>query len=166
MSVGLDRALIGLVDQVDRLEVIRRWQYLLDRAFRVPGTGIRFGWDPIVGLVPWVGDVLTALFACTLIVQAHQMRVPRVVQLRMLINVAVDVLVGLVPFVGDVADIFWKANTRNLALIERHAAEPRPATLGDWAFVAGVLAIVLAVAVVPIAVMYWLLHAVLHRPLI
>jgi hypothetical protein len=113
-----------------------------------------------------VGDFLTALFACTLIVQAHQMRVPRVIQLRMLINVAIDVLVGLVPFVGDVADVFWKANTRNLALIERHAAEPRPATLADWAFVAGVLASILAVALVPIAVLYWLLHAVLHRPFI
>jgi hypothetical protein len=94
------------------------------------------------------------------------MRVPRVVQVRMLINVAIDVLVGLVPFVGDVADVFWKANTRNLALIERHAAEPRPATLADWVFVAGVIGLVLAVALVPIAVLYWLLHAVLHRPLI
>jgi hypothetical protein len=148
------------------MQALRAWQRLLDSAFRVPGTRIRFGWDPIIGLLPWVGDLLTALFSCALIAHAHQMRVPKVVQLRMLINVGIDVLVGIVPVAGDVADVFWKANTRNLALLERHARAPQPATLADWLFVAGVLLAVLAIALVPIAVMYWLLHAVLHRPLI
>src|SRR5215216_6665502 len=147
------------------MQALRTWQRLLDNAFRVPGTSIRFGWDPIVGLIPWAGDVLTALFSCVLILQAHRMRVPRVVQLRMLMNVGIDVLVGIVPFAGDVADVFWKANTRNMALIERHAAQPQPATAGDWLFVVGVLSAILLIALVPIAVMYWLLHAVIHRPL-
>jgi hypothetical protein len=153
-------------DHFARLQRLRDWQRLLDTAFRVPGTGIRFGWDPIVGLVPWAGDFLTALFACVLIAQAHQMRVPKIVQLRMLMNVGIDLLVGVVPLVGDVADIFWKANTRNLALIERHAASPRPATAGDWLFVLGVCAAIVLIALIPVAVMYWLLHAVIHRPLI
>ena len=60
---------------------------------------------------------------------------PRVVQLRMLLNVGIDLLVGLVPFVGDVADVFWKSNTKNMALLERHAAQPGPASRGDWLFV-------------------------------
>jgi hypothetical protein len=146
------------------MQAIRAWQQLLDSAFRIPGTPIRFGWDPIVGLVPWVGDVATALFACALIVQAHQMRVPRVVQLRMLINVAADVLLGLVPILGDVADVFWKANARNMQLLERHAAQAQPATLADYAFVGAVLASVLAVAALPLAVMYWLLNVLFQRP--
>ena len=84
------------MDHSARLETLREWQRLLDSAFRVPGTGIRFGWDPLIGLIPWVGDALTALLGCALIVQAHQMRVPRVVQLRMLMNVGIDLLVGVV----------------------------------------------------------------------
>src|SRR5262249_40104928 len=122
-----------------RMHALRGLKRLLDEAFRVPGTGIRFGWDPIIGLVPWVGDALTALFSCAIIVQAHQMRVPKIVQLRMLFNVGIDVLVGIVPVVGDVADVFWKSNTKNFALLERHAAEPRPASAGDWVFVGGVV---------------------------
>lgn len=145
---------------------LRAWQRMLDSAFRVPGTRVRFGWDPIIGLVPWAGDVAGALLACVLIVQAHQLRVPRVVQLRMLINVAADVLLGLVPIVGDVADIFWKANTRNMQLLERHAAPPRPATAADYVFVCLVVGSVLAVAAVPLAMMYWLLHVVFQRPFI
>jgi hypothetical protein len=101
-----------------------------------------------------------------LVAQAHQMRLPRVVQLRMVMNVGIDVLVGLVPLAGDVADVFWKANARNMAILEAHAANPRPASAADWLFVLGILALVLLVALIPIAVMYWLLHAILQRPLI
>lgn len=149
-----------------RMLVLRGWQRLLDTAFRVPGTSIRFGWDPILGLIPWAGDVVTALFACALIVQAHQMRLPRVLQIRMLLNVAADVLIGLVPFLGDVADVFWKANSRNMRMIERHVAEPRPATFGDYLFVAVVLAAVVFVAAVPLVLLYWLVDVLVQRALV
>ena len=89
------------MDHQQRLESLRKLKRLLDEVFRVPGTNIRFGWDPVIGLLPWVGDVVTALFSCAIIFQAHRMRLPRVVQLRMLINVAVDVLAGIVPVIGD-----------------------------------------------------------------
>jgi hypothetical protein len=146
------------VDHARRLDALRGLKRLLDEAFRIPGTGIRFGWDPIIGLVPWIGDALTAILSCAIIVQAHHMRVPRVVQLRMLMNVAIDMLVGVVPIVGDAADVLWKSNTRNFALLERHAAAHRPATPGDWLFVAAVLIAVVAVALVPLFVLYWLVH--------
>ena len=140
------------------LEGLRSLKRLLDEAFRVPGTNIRFGWDPIIGLVPWVGDLLTALFSCAIIVQAHRMRLPRVVVVRMLMNVGLDVLIGVVPIVGDAADVFWKSNTMNFALLERHAAEVRPPTSGDWLFVAGVIGAVLAMAILPLVVLYWLVQ--------
>ena len=139
------------------MAALRRIQWLLDQAFRVPGTPVRFGWDAIVGVVPWAGDVLTALLGGAILVHAHQVRVPRVVQARMLINLAIDLIVGLVPFAGDVADVFWKANTKNMALLERHAASPGPATTGDWWFVWFVLAILGALASLPVVVVYWLL---------
>jgi hypothetical protein len=142
-----------------RMQALRSLQRLLDDAFRVPGTNLRFGWDPLVGLIPWVGDALTAIFSCAIILQANHMRVPRVVQLRMLMNVAIDVVVGVVPLLGDVADLAWKSNTKNFALLERHAAEARPPTVGDWLFVTGVLAAVLVIAIAPLVVLYWLVHA-------
>jgi len=140
------------------MAALRSLQRLLDDAFRVPGTSIRFGWDPLIGLVPWVGDVLTAVFSCAIIVQAHHLGVPRVVQFRMLMNVAIDVVVGAIPLFGDVADVFWKSNAKNFALLERHAAQVQPATAADWLFVTGIIAAVVLIAAVPLIVMYWLVH--------
>jgi hypothetical protein len=145
---------------MDALRSMKRW---LDEAFRVPGTAIRFGWDPVIGLVPWVGDLLTALFSSAIILQAHQMRLPRVVILRMLFNVAIDLVVGVVPLFGDVADAFWKSNTMNFALLERHADEVRPPSAGDWLFVIGVIAVIVVIALIPLLVLYWLGSMLLHR---
>ena len=157
------------------MTTLRSLQRLLDDAFRVPGTNIRFGWDPVIGLVPWIGDVLTAVFSFAIILQAHHLRVPRVVQLRMVINVAIDVLVGVIPFIGDVADVFWKSNRKNFALLERHArlrspgagasvgaraAEATGATAGDWLFVIGVFVVVVLIAAVPLVVLYWIVHVI------
>jgi hypothetical protein len=146
-----------------RLQALRRLQWFLDEAFRVPGTSIRVGWDPIIGLVPWVGDLLTALLSCAIVLHAHQMRLPRNVQLRMLMNVAIDLVVGAIPVVGDAADAFWKSNSMNMALLERHADEVRPASAGDWLFVAGIIAAVVAIALVPLVVLYWVGSVLLHR---
>jgi uncharacterized protein DUF4112 len=106
------------------------------------------------------------VMSCALVMQAHRMRVPRVVQLRMLLNVGIDLVVGIVPFFGDVADVFWKSNTKNLALLERHAGVARPATSGDWVFVVSIIVGILLIAAVPVIVMYWVMHALLGRPLV
>src|SRR5262245_17968113 len=143
------------MDSDARRQALRRWQRLLDSAFRIPGTRVRFGWDPIIGLIPWVGDVAAALMAGALIVEAHRRRLPRVVQIRMLLHVCIDVLVGLVPFVGDVADVFWKANARNLDLLEHHTQGPRPATTGDWFFVLALVLGALMIALLPFLLLYW-----------
>lgn len=144
-----------LVDDRTRVEALRRLKYLLDDAFRVPGTSLRFGWDPIIGFVPWLGDMLTTLLSCAILVQAYRMRIPRIVQCRMLLNTVMDTAVGMVPFAGDVADAFFKSNTRNFALLERHAGEPRPATAGDWLFVTAIALIVIAIVLAPLVVVYW-----------
>jgi Domain of unknown function (DUF4112) len=141
-----------------RLHALRWLQRLLDQAFRVPGTDVRFGWDPLIGAVPWLGDALTALLSCAMIVQAHRMRVPRVVQLRMLVNVGIDLVLGIIPLLGDVADVFWKSNTRNFALLERHASAPGAAAPGDWIFAIGLIAAVITIALAPLFVLYWLVH--------
>lgn len=108
------------LDRARRIELLRRWSRLMDSAYRVPGTRIRFGWDPIVGLVPGFGDVATASFALTILYHAYLLGVPKVVMGRMLLNILLDLAVGLVPFAGDIADVAWKSNSANLALLERH----------------------------------------------
>lgn len=107
----------------------------MDSAYRVPGTSIRFGWDPIVGLVPGVGDAATASVAVAILYHAHLLGVPRVVLARMLLNTLVDLVIGIVPLAGDVADIAWKSNSRNFALLERHQRPGVRPSSGDWAVV-------------------------------
>ena len=88
------------------------------------------------------------------------MAVPRVVQLRMLLNVMIDVLIGLVPVAGDIADVFWKSNAKNMALLERHALGPQRPTPGDWLFVLGILLAIVAVAALPLIVVYWIVRMI------
>ena len=144
--------------QERRLEALRGAARLLDSAFEIPGTGYRIGLDPIVGLMPLVGDLFSPLFTIALLWQARDLALPRVVQLRMLFNVAIDTLVGMVPIAGDLFDFAWKANNMNMALLDRHAYEERRASPGDWAFVVLAVVVLLVIASVPLLLAGWLLH--------
>jgi hypothetical protein len=139
------------------LAALRKWSVLLDSAFRVPGTRITFGLDPVLGLVPGLGDLTTPVFSVLLLLHAVRVRIPRVVQLRMLLNAAIDLGIGALPLVGDLFDVAWKANVRNLALLERHARPGAKADPSDWVFVLIVLALLAAVAVIPLLFTAWLL---------
>lgn len=133
-----------------QLERLRQWSHLLDQAFRIPGTNIRFGWDVIVGLVPGIGDLSSPIFGALILVQAYRLRVPRLVQARMVINAMVDALLGLVPGIGNVADVFWKANSWNMRLLERHARPGIPPSRADALFVWSILAVLLVAALIPL----------------
>jgi hypothetical protein len=143
--------------QQARLAALRRLAELLDSAFVVPGTTYRIGLDPIIGLVPWVGDLVSPVFTIALLWQARDVRVPRVVLARMIFNAAVDGVVGAIPFAGDLFDFGWKANQRNMALLERHAYEEHRPTAGDWAFVIAMIVLVILLAAVPFIVAGWLI---------
>jgi hypothetical protein len=142
--------------QLQGLEALRKVAQMLDSAFVVPGTSYRFGLDPILGLVPGLGDLVSPLFTIGILWQARELALPRVVQLRMIFNVAIDSLVGAVPMIGDLFDFAWKANTMNLALLERHAQEERTASAGDWLFVILMVTLVLFVGVAPFVIAGWL----------
>jgi len=139
------------------LDLMRRWAVLLDSAFRVPGTNIRFGFDALLGLVPGLGDLVAPVFTLALLGTALKMRVPAVVVARMVLNAGIDMVIGLVPLAGDVADVFWKAELRNMALLERHAMRGVPPTRGDYVFVLGCIAAVVLMAIVPIVLLVWML---------
>ena len=148
-----------MVNHRSRIEGLRRISQLLDSAFELPGTSYRIGLDPVIGLVPWVGDLVSPLFTIALLWQAREMALPRVVQLRMVINVAIDALIGAVPVAGDLFDFAWKANNMNMALLERHAHTARRASAGDWLFVAGIIAALLIIAAAPFVILVWLVRA-------
>jgi uncharacterized protein DUF4112 len=103
---------------------LRALALLFDQAFAIPGTRWRFGFDALFGLVPGLGDLIGALVAVYALHVARTLRASRAVQLRMLGNVALDALVGTLPLVGDVFDFVFKAQTRNLALLESWVASP------------------------------------------
>jgi hypothetical protein len=139
------------------LQALRKWSVLLDSAFRVPGTRLTFGLDPVLGLIPGLGDLTTPLFSALLLLHAVRLRIPRVVQLRMLMNAAIDLAIGFIPIAGDFMDFGWKANVRNLALLEQHARPGSKATADDWAFVTVVLLLLVVIAVIPLVFLGWLL---------
>src|SRR5215204_1749883 len=141
-----------------RLEMLRRWSTQLDSVFEIPGLGIRFGWDPIIGLVPGLGDMVTPLYSIAIVVTGMQLGIPRVVQLRMLLNVVIDAVIGAVPLFGDAFDVAWKANDWNMKLLERHAWEERAPSRGDWLFVCAIACAMLAVIAIPIIALWFLVR--------
>jgi hypothetical protein len=143
--------------QEQRLAGLRKISELLDSAFQVPGTNYRVGLDPIVGLIPGIGDLVTPLFTIGILLHAWQLGIPKVVQVRMLINVAIDSLVGAVPLVGDLFDFAWKANNLNMTLLETHTYEERGGSTSDWLFVCVMIVLVLALAALPFVLLGWLL---------
>ena len=145
--------------QEQRIAALRHVARLLDSAYQVPGTTFRIGLDPIVGVVPGIGDLISPLFTVALLWQSHDLNLPRVVQMRMLFNVAIDTFIGIVPVVGDLFDFAWKANDMNMALLERYAYEERSASARDWLFVIGLTIVLLALAALPFLVAGWIFTA-------
>lgn len=98
----------------------RRLAYLFDSAIRVPGTDWRVGWDSILGLIPGVGDVVTGSVSLWIILEARRLGAPRRLRARMLWNILLDTVVGTIPLVGDIFDAGFKANLKNVALLEAY----------------------------------------------
>lgn len=115
-----------VTQEVNRLDALAR---KLDARFRIPMTGIRIGLDGLIGLIPGIGDTLAALPSAYLVLRGWQLGARKRVIARMMGNVGIDYAVGLIPLVGDLADIGFKGNLRNIALLKAelsHVAHVRP----------------------------------------
>ena len=131
----------------DERERIRRLieflSRLMDAQFELPGVGWRFGLDPLIGLIPAVGDLVSTVVSLYIIGLAGRYGLPRITLARMSLNVLVDMLLGAVPLVGDVFDLWWKANQRNARLLAERVAdgtfESRRAKTADWLFVTAMI---------------------------
>lgn len=146
----------------DRLEKLRSLAWLLDESIPLPG-GYRIGLDAIVGLVPGLGDAIGALLSAYIINEARRLGAPRSVLMRMTSNVLIEAVIGAVPFAGDLFDAAFKANMRNLSLLQQHQRDPVSSRRRSRLFVFGfsllLLFLVTAVVAIPILLIALLIKA-------
>lgn len=138
---------------------------MLDSAMRIPGTTITFGLDPILGLVPGVGDLASAVLSGYIVVTAARLGAPKSVLAKMLLNLGTDTLVGSVPVLGDLFDVGYRANIRNSELLDRHLGQPEAARRSSrLALVATIGALLLlaagavTVAILSVRALNWLVR--------
>lgn len=136
-------------DNASRTRRVRVLAKLLDNSISIPGTGWKIGFDPIIGLIPGIGDLIGAVISGYIILEAARAEIPTLTLARMLGNVGVDTLLGAVPALGDVFDAAWKANTKNVALLERHLGSGgAPVVAGQKKRAAGSIALAVIALVV------------------
>lgn len=127
------------------LQRLRKFSRLLDNAIAVPGTTFRIGLDPILGLLPAAGDFVGTALSAYIVIEAARLGVPRATLGRMVFNMLLESIVGVVPVLGDLFDFAWKANTKNMALLEAHLNVPHASEKANRWFifllVAGLLAV-------------------------
>lgn len=141
--------------QQQRLQRLRRLSWLLDESIPLPG-GWRVGLDPLLGLIPGIGDAIGGLISAYIINEARRLGAPRSVLTRMLGNVVLETVIGAIPFAGDVFDAAYKANMRNLALLERYQRDPIGSRRSSRLFVFGfsllLILLVLLIVAIPILI--------------
>ncbi len=132
---------------------------LLDSVIRIPGTPIRIGLDPLLGLIPGLGDVVANLIGSTLLFLAVRIQAPKIVISRMALNMVINTVVGAIPGLGDLFSIWYKSNVKNAELLRRSTtgAPPR-STGGDWLFVIGLVLGTFTLAIGLILAIIWIIR--------
>ncbi len=126
---------------------LERLAWFLDSSIKVPGFNARFGLDGLIGLIPGVGDVISALISSVVISEAARMGAPKVLLLKKAFNVLVDTLLGAIPLVGDLFDFAWKSNQRNVRLLDQYLDSPRETVVNSRLFVWGLGIVLLALVI-------------------
>jgi hypothetical protein len=130
---------------------------VLDAAIRVPGTRVYIGLDPLLGLIPGAGDALASMIGAAILVMAVRLHVPRIVLMRMCLNLLLNGVLGAIPGLGDAFSVWFQSNVRNAALLRRASAPPhRQSTITDWAFVVSLLVGTLALLLTLLLAVLWL----------
>ena len=135
---------------------IGRVTHVLDELVSVPGTPIKVGLDPVIGVIPIAGDALAALVGVWVILEASRFGIPRVVLGRMVANLVMDLGIGAIPLLGDAYDLFFRSNSRNLALFRRHALDPGATTRGEQAFFVGLVVLAIGLLWLVVTVIGWI----------
>ena len=131
---------------------------VLDTSIRIPGTSWSIGLDPLLGLIPGIGDVIANLIGTVILGIATRLQVPRIVLTRMSLNLLINGTVGAVPIVGDLFSVWFRSHARNAALLREAARKPDRETHADWFYVAGIIGGTVALLLLTIAFMIWLVY--------
>jgi len=132
------------LNDADRAASVRTLARMLDSAVRIPGTGIRVGAESVFGLIPVVGDIAGAALSGYIVLASARLGAPASTIVRMMVNIGIDTIVGAVPILGDLFDFGWRANTRNVALLDSHlGASPQSQRANRWVVVGVVVALLL-----------------------
>jgi len=135
-------------DSASRTRRVRVVAKLLDNSIPIPGTSWKIGFDPLVGLIPGIGDLIGAMLSGYIILEAARAEVPTLTLVRMLGNVGIDTLLGAIPALGDLFDAAWKSNMKNVTLLERHlVTSSDPARARRSVLGATVLAVIVLVLI-------------------
>ncbi|MEG4504831.1 DUF4112 domain-containing protein [Microcoleus sp. F6_B4] len=152
---------------VASLRRLRRISHLLDNSIPIPGTKYRVGLDPILGLIPGGGDLISSIFAGYVVFKSAQMGVPQETLVQMAANIVFDTVAGTVPVAGDLLDVAWKANVKNIELLDAHLGSPEQGKKADWLFVAalllGLMLIVGGVIFLSVMLFGWLFQVITGR---
>ena len=119
----------------------------MDEAVTLPGTNLKIGLDPILGLIPVIGDLGSSAVSAYLLRVAARLGVPTIIQMRMLLNILIDTVIGLVPVVGDYLDILYKANVKNANLIIYAVENHKTAGRSSWLVVIGMFLALITIVV-------------------
>jgi hypothetical protein len=145
------------------LEPLFRWLALImDNFLRVPGTKLRFGLDPIIGLLPGIGDVASAIISAVAFVHAARCGVPKILLARLAMNILINELVGIIPGLGDAFSFWFKSNVRNYELLRRYSAAPARSRRSDWIFVIAVLGLLFVIVCAGLIVTVLVLEAIVR----
>ncbi|MBH0194101.1 MAG: DUF4112 domain-containing protein [Nitrospira sp.] len=127
----------------------------LDTTVKIPGTSISIGLDPLLGLIPGIGDALVNLIGMVILGLAARVRVPRIVLARMSLNLLINSIVGAIPIAGDLFSVWFQSNMRNAALLRAAAMNPDRETRPDWLYVGGIIGGTVAFMLLAIAFVVW-----------
>jgi hypothetical protein len=145
------------------LEPLFKWlAIIMDDFLRLPGTKFRFGLDPIIGLLPGIGDTVAAFVSALALINAARLGLPKIVLARMALNILINELVGIIPGIGDAFSFWFKSNTRNYKLLQRHIEAPRRVHKGDRIFVVAVLGLLFLIVSAGLLLSFLLLQEILR----
>jgi hypothetical protein len=130
---------------------------MLDTTVRIPGTSLYIGLDPLLGLIPGIGDALANLIGTIILGLATRLRVPRIVLARMSLNLLINGVVGAVPIAGDLFSVWFRSHARNAALLREAALKPDRETRPDWFYVGGIVGGTVALMLLAIGFVVWLI---------
>lgn len=139
-------------------EALEQLAKVLDDVFEIPGTGIRFGLDALLGLIPGFGDAISGATSMLIVMAGWRRGLPRITLARMVANVAIDSVLGAMPIFGDLFDVWWKANRKNLDLLQRAEAAPQGRRWHDWLFFILLMLLIVGIVALPLIALAWLVH--------